>query len=208
MFDLYNAEMMAAITDLWIAGVALYAFVQFKKSGTDTLAKKYYAWHFLLMALATTFGGLAGHAFSEILSTAWKLPGWLLSMLSVTLLERAIIEQSKSVMNLKWIKALLVLNMAELFVFSGLVIYTQNFHFVEYHAAYGLLFVILGVGLLQLKHLKLAVLKWLFTGVLFGIISATVFTLKIGVNTSFDHVSVSHMLLSISVFCFYKQGIK
>lgn len=47
------------------------------------------------MGIATMVGGVIGHGLLYAYSFAWKLPGWLTSMFSIALIERASIEQAR-----------------------------------------------------------------------------------------------------------------
>ena len=48
-----------------------------------------FKYYFLSMSLATFLGGVLGHALLHYVPFYLKLPGWITSMLSVALLERA-----------------------------------------------------------------------------------------------------------------------
>ena len=206
-FGVEIRDTMAMLTDLLISAVAFYAWYQLRKKQAHANRQRlYFQAHFLLMSLATFLGGVVGHGFSAYLGFAWKLPGWLLSMLSVTLLERAVIEQAGTILHKKFVRYLLVFNIMELLVFAALAFGTLNFKFVEYHSAYGLLVVILGVGIAQKINQPQAPLRYLFTGVLFGVLAACVFKLQISLHPWFNYVDFSHVFLALSVFSFYRQA--
>jgi hypothetical protein len=93
------------------------------------------------MGLATMLGGLIGHAFLYAFSFGWKLPGWLMSMLSISLLERASIEYAKPLLSRKLRKFMDWANINELITFMSLTFIFLDFRFVEIHSAFGLLIV-------------------------------------------------------------------
>src|SRR6056297_2947849 len=101
-------EPVTVLTDLLVSAVCIYAFVKIIQLPHRGKLKAYLLWYFFLMALATMFGGIIGHAFlwhfdaswdnpewvNSIISKiaflemnepayVWKLPGWIISMLSI-----------------------------------------------------------------------------------------------------------------------------
>lgn len=136
------AEPVTSLTALAIAVICWYAWRRLsrleRKSDVILLIRGF----FLLMALATLCGGIIGHAFLYKFTFAWKVPGWVLSMLSIAALERAAILHAKPLMPPFWGRFFSVLNIVELCIFLYLALSTLNFHFVEVHAGYGLLIVV------------------------------------------------------------------
>src|SRR5690606_20039098 len=99
VFGITIMEPMVTFTDLWITAVCVYALLRLRKLGKAGKVHRYLLWYFGLMALATFFGGLLGHAFQYAVGLPWKLPGWLISMLSVMAIERASIQHAQPVLN-------------------------------------------------------------------------------------------------------------
>ncbi|HEX3009960.1 MAG TPA: hypothetical protein VHO90_20330, partial [Bacteroidales bacterium] len=90
-------EPVTSLTALMIAAVCLFAFVRLGKLDKSK-SVFYLRYYFLIMAAATANGGIIGHAFLSHLSFAWKLIGWILSMVSVMLIERASIEYASKLL--------------------------------------------------------------------------------------------------------------
>lgn len=204
----YNVSIthfMAGVTDFIVALACLLFFCQLVQSTSRKASNLYFKIHFLLLAIATFIGGFTGHIWQYELINEWKLPGWLLSMLAITILERAVIKQAKLVLANNWVKSLLVFNLIELCLFGTLAVITISFQFIEYHAAYGLLFVIFGVGLLQLKKGVLHIN--LFLGILMSMLAALVFQCKLSINVWVNHLAISHIVLVFSSYFFYRQAI-
>src|ERR1039458_2527470 len=89
-------EPVTVLTDLIVAVVCFYAWNRLKrKNNSGNIVFTLYRYFFLGMGLSTTLGGLIGHAFIQYLSFPWKLPGWILSMVSVALAERASIMHAR-----------------------------------------------------------------------------------------------------------------
>ncbi|MCU0369089.1 MAG: hypothetical protein MUF39_09695, partial [Cyclobacteriaceae bacterium] len=96
--SIYNIridEPINTLTDLIVSAVCFYAFFRLKKSGLTGRTQLYFRMYFLLLGIATLFGGIIGHGFLYVFSFAWKLPGWIVSMLSVAFIERSSIEHAK-----------------------------------------------------------------------------------------------------------------
>jgi hypothetical protein len=92
-------EPVTSITDILVSVVCFYSLFKLKEPSEDDLVRTvryYFRRYFLLMGISTFYGGCIGHAFLYMLSFSWKLPGWLLSMISMNFLERAMIEYTKT----------------------------------------------------------------------------------------------------------------
>lgn len=207
IFGITWLETMTVITDLFIAVVALWAFVKIKKHFPASTFKSYYTWHFLLMAVGTALGGVLGHGLIEYTGKIGKLPGWLMSMGATSFLAFAVLAQYQAYLNPQWVKRLRVFNIIELIVFASLTVVHVQFGFVAIHTAYSLLVVVLGVGIVLKKSEVHKPAHWLFAGILCSIAAAAIFGIKLGFHTWFNHMDVSHLFLAASVFCFYKQAV-
>jgi hypothetical protein len=196
-------EPVTMLTDFVVTAVCFYAFWHLRKSKKSFEFLKY---HFLGMALATFLGGLIGHGFLYAFSFGWKLPGWLLSMLSVALLERTVIDWSKPYITKKLGAFFTKINLVELCVFILLTFSTLNFHYVEIHSAYGVLMVVGSFSFLLYSKTKSITSKYLLSGVLLSGISGVVFLSKIGFSEWFNHLDCSHVLMAAAAFCFYKSA--
>ncbi|MBE0654263.1 MAG: hypothetical protein IH594_10730, partial [Bacteroidales bacterium] len=117
IFGIRILEPVTTLTDLLVAAVCFYAFFKLMRINRPELHFKFMSWFFLSMGIATTFGGLIGHGFLYMFSFAWKLPGWLTSMLSISLLERASIQYAKPLIKPKFRTFLDWANIIELITF-------------------------------------------------------------------------------------------
>jgi hypothetical protein len=100
---------------------------------------------FLMMGISTAVGGILGHGFLYATGICGPLPGWLLSMVAVALMERAAIAHVSTLIPAKAGKLLSWLNYAEIVSVAALTCLTLNFTFTELHAAYGLLLVLFSI---------------------------------------------------------------
>jgi hypothetical protein len=156
------------------------------------------------MSLATFLGGIFGHALLHYVPFYMKLPGWITSMLSVALIERAVIQYSRKWLNPKIGAFFSLLNIIELLVFLILSMVTLNFRFVLIHAAYGMAIVVTGfTGFVYFKE-KNKGSKQILLAVGVSAIGAYFFVFKIGLDKWFNHVDISHVFMMIASVLFYK----
>ena len=84
-----------ALTDILVSIICLIAYLKLNTLPARSEVQSLFKYYFLSMSLATLLGGVLGHALIEFLPFYMKLPGWITSMLSVALLERAMIQYSR-----------------------------------------------------------------------------------------------------------------
>jgi hypothetical protein len=185
------------------------------------------------MGIATFLGGVVGHGFIYLFDVRWeapeglinflskifneelfneyanplKLPGWITSMLAVALLERAAIEHASktasrnSVIFFKW------MNIIELLTFMTLAFLTLNFKFVEIHSAYGIMFIVGSYSLFTYVKTKSRASKVFLYAVGMAIVSSIVYLTKFTIHLWFNHLDLSHILMAIAAFIFYKGSV-
>ncbi len=205
LFGLLILEPVTALTDLLVTGVCLYAFLKLKTSNASVRLLRYY---FLTMAIATAYGGIVGHAFMHYLDFGWKVPGWLMSMVSVALLERSAITHAKPLLTQKQGNFFTWLNSIELLILIIIVLVTLNFKFVEVHAAYGLLVIVLSFEayIFKMNRSESSILFLAATGV--AALAAIVHLSQFSIHTWFNHLDLSHVLMAGSACVFFLAGRK
>ena len=168
-------EPIVTITDLLVTLVCFVAAYKIHKSGKKERTFLYFKIYFFSMAIATLLGGLIGHAFLYAFSLYWKLPGWIMSMISIMFVERAVIEHTRIWLNDSLVHVFRIINIIEFLTFLTLTITSLNFFFVEFHSGYGLMFVVLSLeGYLFLKTKNTAG-KYMLAGVGFAALAAIFF---------------------------------
>lgn len=205
--DIMVWEPVVTLTDLLVSAVCFYFFYRLQKKKLPGKMYLLFKWHFFTMGVATLFGGLFGHAFLYVVNISWKLPGWIISMASISLLERAFIEHTVQMVGKKtrfWFK---LANNVELLVFMSLTIYSLNFQFVEFHSGFGILAVIFPLQTFMYQKTKDPGSKTVFGVVFLAIISAIVFINQISLHPWFNHISLSHVLMVFMVILLYKTAI-
>jgi len=201
-------EPVNMVTDLLVSAVCLISYSRLRKNALRNKTLVYFRWYFLLLGLATLFGGLIGHGFLYLLSFPWKLPGWILSMCSVALIERSSIEYARPLIDPRVGRFFLILNLIELFTIMAVTIYTLNFEWVEFHSGYGLLAVVLPFhGFVYIKTRDAGSLR-IIGAVGVACVAALVFMNEISMDAWFNHIDISHVLMSIAAFVFYTGAKK
>jgi hypothetical protein len=205
--ELLIMEPIVSLTDIMVSIACFVALYNLKKRKLDGRMYLHFKLHFLTMGLATLFGGTIGHAFLYAFSDAWKLAGWLISMVSVNFLERAFIAHTIQHVSEKTRFVIKSANNIELIAFMGITIYTLNFDFVEIHTGFGLLFVIFPLQLFMYFKTRDKGSIYVFIIVILSIISATIFVKQIDIHKWFNHISLSHVLMFVMVILLYKSAI-
>lgn len=198
-------EPVTALTDLIVSAVCFIAFYKLKQSVMRShIVLKLYRYFFLSMGLATLLGGLIGHAFLHYLSFEWKLPGWVISMLSVALAERAAIMHARPLMQKQLGVFFAWTNVIELITFILLAMFTLHFIYVEIHAVYGLLIVMASFELFVYWKKKDTGSRLVLWSVLFAFAAAVVHLLKFSLHTWFNYLDLSHVFMAISSYVLYR----
>jgi hypothetical protein len=200
-------EPMTTITDLLVSAVCFYAFFKLRAKGGSGKAQFFFRAYFLLMGIATFFGGVIGHGFLYLFSFAWKLPGWILSMISVATIERSSIEQAKPLIDTRAGKFFLGLNIAELLAVMSVTIYTLNFKWVELHSGYGLLAIVLPFHLYAWYRTRNRGSGIIVIAVVIACAAALIFMNKISLHTWFNYLDISHTLMAVAAYVFYRGAL-
>jgi hypothetical protein len=196
-------EPVTALTDLMVSAVCLGAYLQLSKREYNSRALRYFRYYFLLMAVATLLGGLVGHAFLYALSFSWKLPGWVVSMLSVALIERSSIEYARPLVPAQLARFFLILNIVELLTVMSITFYTLNFRWVEFHSGYGLLGVVLPFHLYRYHRTRDRGSLIVIVAVGIATLAAIVYMNRLALHTWFNHLDISHVLMAAGAYVFF-----
>ncbi len=208
LFGIRIDEPMTTATDLLVSAVCFFAFWQLQKAQLPGRTQLYFRGYFLLMALATSLGGLIGHGFLYALSFAWKLPGWIVSMLSVALIERSSIEHAKKLVSPKVGIFFLVLNLVELATIMTVTMTTLDFRWVEFHSGYGLLGVVLPFHFFVWYRTRDKGSSTIILAVLIASCAALIFMNKLSLHTWFNYLDISHVVMALAAWVFYRGALK
>ncbi len=196
-------EPVTTATDLFVSLVCFYAFVQLSRLSVRNKVHLYLRYYFLSMGIATAIGGLMGHGFFYLFNFYWKLPGWLTSMVSIAMVERAAIEYARPLIRPSTGRFFAWLNIIELITFMLITFVSLNFFFVEVHSAYGLLVIVTGFNILVYYKRKSQGSKLFLIAVGFSGISALIYMNEWGISKWFNHYDISHIFMAVSALCFY-----
>lgn len=208
LFGIRIDEPVTTATDLLVSAVCLYAFIKLQRAQLPGRTQLYFRGYFLLMALATLLGGLIGHGFLYALSFEWKLPGWIVSMLSVALIERSSIEYAKKLVSPKVGMFFLVLNLVELATIMTVTMTTLDFRWVEFHSGYGLLGVVLPFHFFVWYRTRDTGSATIMMAVLVASCAALIFMNKLSLHTWFNYLDISHVVMAFAAWIFYRGAIK
>jgi len=204
VFGLVIQEPVTALTDVLVAVICFVAYRKLNALQVRNEVQKLFKYYFLSMAIATFLGGVIGHALLHYVPFFMKLPGWVTSMLSVALLERAVIQYSRKLVAPKIGAFFSKLNIVELLVFLVLSLVTLNFQFVLVHAGYGMGIIVAGfAGFVYYKKRNTGS-KQILQAVLVSSIGAFFFVFQIGLGKWFNHLDISHVFMMLASVQFYK----
>jgi hypothetical protein len=207
-FGIRIDEPVAAITDLLVSVVCLYAFMQMRSRGLEAWPQKHFRRYFLLVSIATALGGIIGHGFLYAFSFAWKLPGWMVGIVSVALVERAAISHAQSLIKPRIGNFFLVFNIIEMCAILAITAITLDFKWVEYHNAYGLLVNVAGFhGYIYYRTRDQGSLI-ILSSVGITTLASIVFTNKLSPHTWFNYIDLSHVLLAVAAYVMYLGAIR
>ena len=203
LFGIKILEPVTSATDLLVAAVCFYAYYQLRKINRPEKSHRFMKYYLLSLAIATTVAALMAHAFLYVMGPKWKLPGWVLSMIAVSWLERSSISHATPLMGenpAKWIKWG---NYVELAFLIGATIITGKFLFVEIHSAMGLLIVAAPLHFMAWKKEKDYGSRYILFAIASSAVAVSFFSSKIGISKWFNHSDIAHVFLAISAYCTY-----
>lgn len=200
-------EPVGVATDLLVSAVCWYAYFMLKKQARAGWAHRYFRVYFFWMGVATFLGGMIGHGFLYALSFEWKLPGWVVSMFAVAMIERSSIETAKPLITEKTGKFFLTLNILELASTLVVTMWTLNFKWVEIHSTYGLLGVVLPFHTYTYIKTKDKGSLTIIYAVAITAMAAIVFINRISFGIWFNHLDISHTIMAIGAYVFYRGAI-
>jgi len=208
LFGILIEEPVTTLTDILISLVCFYAFHQLGQLKREGKVHFFFRYYFLLMGLSTLIGGILGHAFQYNLGHIWKLPGWLVSMFAISLMERTSIFHAQPLLNPTIGKIYQIANVVELVLIFFIVLYTQSFRYIEIHSAFGLLVVSFTLNAFIWGRTKNEGSWYIMLAIGVIGIAAFFFTTKISISPWFNHMDISHVFMAIGIWIFYVAAKK
>jgi hypothetical protein len=196
-------EPVTVLTDIIITTVCIYAFLRLSKSPGKNQLRQFLKIFFLFLGVGTFLGGLLGHGFLYMLSSAWRLPGWMIPMIAIALLEHSSVILIREHVSPLTGRILLWQNIILLPVFMVLLLVTQDFMFVVIYITFGTLVM---VGSMQGVIYRETASKgslWFLIAVVTGLAGDIVFVFDWSLHEWFNNNDLSHILLAFSAWFFY-----
>jgi hypothetical protein len=223
-------EPVTVFTDLVVSAVCFYGFYKLTQFPIKNKVHLYLKYYFLSMGIATFIGGVVGHGFLYVLdaewhlseeyatfiknivgeknmhvtANPWKLPGWLTSMFSVMLVERASIEYARKIIKPGIGTFFAWFNVFELLFFIVITFSTLNFFFVEMHTFYGFMMIVLSFNLIIYYKTRSKGSRAFLLAVGFAAIAALTFMNQWTIHKWFNYFDLSHTFMAFSAYMFYR----
>ncbi|MEJ1240860.1 hypothetical protein WBG78_22130 [Chryseolinea sp. T2] len=207
-FGIRIDEPVATITDLLVTVVCTYAYVQMRRMGLNDWSQIHFRRYFLLVAIATAWGGIIGHGFLYAFTFAWKLPGWIVGIVSVALVERSAISHAQALIQPKIGKFFLIFNIIEMCAILAITMISLDFKWVQYHNAYGLLINVAGFHGYAYYRTRDKGSLIILGAVVVTSVASVVFTNEISLHTWFNYIDISHVLLAVAAYIMYLGAIR
>lgn len=202
-FGIRLDEPVATVTDLLVSAVSVYAYLQMKRMRLNAWSQVHFRRYFLLVSVATVLGGLIGHGFLYAFGFVWKLPGWIVGIVSVALVERAAISHAQHLIRPKIGRFFLVFNIIEMIAILVITVITLDFKWVEYHNGYGLIVNVAGFHGYAWYRTKDKGSLIILGAVGITAIASVVFTRHLSLHTWFNYIDMSHVLLAMAAYVMY-----
>lgn len=156
------------------------------------------------MGAATLLGGFLGHGFFYALGMSWKLPGWTVSMIGVTMFSLASIETTKPLIAPNTAQFFLSFNMMEFFVCLVVAFITVDFTHVQFHSTYNLIGVVVPFHIYNYLKTRDKGSLVIVSAVAVISMTAVVFVNKISPGIWFNHLDLSHVFMATGTYIFYR----
>ena len=203
VFGFTIMEPVTVVTDFLVSCVCFYAYRKLAVANDGFSSSRLLKYYFLLLAMGTFYGGLIGHGLQHLVTFTWKLPGWLISMASVALIERAAILHARPLLKPAVGNFFSILNIIEFISLVVIVLLTLDFFYVEAHAAYGLLVIVFSFELFIFIKTKSKGSLMMLAAVGVSTMAATVHLSKFILHDWFNHLDLGHVLMAIAAYLFY-----
>jgi uncharacterized protein DUF6962 len=199
-------EPVIAATDMLVTGVCLYAWFKLRQIPNQERPFRLFRLYFLLLGLATCWGGLVTHAFFYLFTDVWRTPGWLTGMVAITLLAFAFLGYHKPLISEDTRSILFMVVTVELAFVAVATLVTLHFRWTSMHTAFGLLGIVAPLSVMAYRKNKDKVSQMSLWAVSIFCVSGLVFTLKLSPHIWFNHVDLAHVFIAIAIFVFYRTA--
>ena len=188
-------EPVITLTALLISIVCGYCWWRLRSARPETDALRLTRVFFMLMGISTLIGGLVGHAFLYLLPFGFKIPGWLLGMVSASALAQASVVRSADILKPGTKRLFTWLNVGGFAILFLLLISTLWFPIVEIHSAFSLVLIVTALEAYRLKRLNDPGSRYILGGILLAVAAVLVHILKWSFGEWFTFFDIGHVFL-------------
>ncbi|MCC7467521.1 MAG: hypothetical protein IT261_14665, partial [Saprospiraceae bacterium] len=195
-------EPVTAFTSLLMAFMCFYAWRRLGKTTSIIAEPEYFRFFFLLMAISAFLGAVVGHLFLYMLPFAFKIPGWILGMAAMAALVQASIWRTNGVLNGQWGYKISMLNKITLVAGAMWLVVSLWFPVVEFHAAIGLLGMVLPLEYLMYRRNADVSSRYMLTGIGLLVIAVLFHIGKVSLSVWFSFFDIAHLIMCGAFWCF------
>jgi hypothetical protein len=122
----------------------------------------------------------------------------------VALFERAAILHASPLVPSRIASLFSWLNYIEIALLATLAFITLNFFWVEVHAFYGLFIVVFSLEFFVYRKTGDPAIRNIFIGTALAGVASIVHMFKLGIHAWFNHNDISHLIMAVGVFYYYR----
>lgn len=197
IWELQLLEPMALILNLIMCFQSFHHYREIKNSFTSPFS--FYFGKFFLFISISTFFAAWSHLFYNYLGMAGKIPGYSTTIISISMLEYAMVIYLYPKGNIL-LKSIIFILMVSAF---GLLIFELKFLWIAIHMAIGIvLFLGIPFSFKIIKGEEKA--SFFFWGFIFMLMTLPVELLEFNLHPWFQHQDISHIFMICALYCFSK----
>ena len=197
MWGLQLLEPMALILNLVMSFQSFLYYQKIRASFASPFSA-YFSKFFLFISISTFFAAWS-HLFYNYLGLAGKIPGWATSIISISMLEYAMVIYLYPKGNIL-LKSIIAILIASAF---GLLIFELKFLWVAIHTAIGIV-LFLGIPFSIRIAKGTDQVGFFFWGFISLLILLPVEVLRLNLHPWFQHHEISHIFMICALYCFSK----
>jgi len=211
LFGLELVEPNVFITDTLLGLLSIYFGIKLYRAGSADPFFKNWRYFFYAFGVGAIAGG-AGHMLITYTGLAGKIPAWIMGIIAVHFIELAMLSaHQKESFTLYFRKISNIKLYVVLFSLSLILIFSNRVRTVEFSILLVIINTLVGVvmttGVLGAAYRRSGLsdsFRHLVTGVIIMLPSSLVFILDINLHRWFDKNDLSHLILGIGIYFFYK----
>jgi len=197
MWGLQLLEPMALILNLVMSFQSFLYYQKIRASFASPFSA-YFSKFFLFISISTFFAAWS-HLFYNYLGLVGKIPGWATSIISISMLEYAMVIYLYPKGNIL-LKSIIAILIASAF---GLLIFELKFLWVAIHTAIGIV-LFLGIPFSIRIAKGTDQVGFFFWGFISLLILLPVEVLRLNLHPWFQHHEISHIFMIGALYCFSK----